>query len=187
MKELPMILISGFAFGLVIGYLSWFAIKPGEKGFTMRTVAAFISTVIGAGVTLAFPAGTNVFTGYSIGLATGFFFTPSQKWFFVALENRKENIDKEKKKKTQSKQDERRLFLIDEWPKIEKVISDALRRSIFWVEKDELLRNLPFDDDNVVLMMSYYAYLHHDRVKFEYSVLNGEPRLTKIPLDTVPK
>ncbi len=92
-----MILVGGFAFGLVVGYLSWHATRPGETSaeLTLKTVLGFIGSVGGAAVLALFPAGTDLFAAYACGLAVGFFFTPIQRSIYHMIDSRasKKNLE----------------------------------------------------------------------------------------------
>lgn len=158
-----MLLISGIAFGLVVGYLVWYAIRPNEKEFTLTTVSAFISIVVGAGITLAFPIGTDTFAGYSIGLASGFFATPIQKGLSKAFENRRERLRKERIKK-QKIEMEKLNDLESNWSSDEKIIETVVNRKVLSVHLSDV-NNLPYDKATKMLLMKKYAYLHHDKVE----------------------
>jgi hypothetical protein len=98
-----MILVGGFAFGLVVGYLSWHAVFPeeGKSELTIRTVSAFIGSVGGAAVMLLFPAQTDLFATYACGLAVGFFFTPLQRSIYRMIDSkaRKRTLEQKKAQK----------------------------------------------------------------------------------------
>ena len=158
-----MLLISGIAFGLVVGYLVWYAIRPNEKEFTLTTVSAFISIVIGAGITLAFPTGTDAFAGYSIGLAAGFFVTPIQKGLSKVVEGRRERLRKERIKK-QKIEIEKLKDLESNWPSDEKIIDDIVSRKVLSIHLSDV-NNLPYDKETKTLLLKKYAYLHHDKVE----------------------
>lgn len=64
--------IGAFAFGLVIGWVTYFTVRH-EKQHAISDIAAVIGAVGGAAVLALFPARSVLFTAYTIGLACGFF------------------------------------------------------------------------------------------------------------------
>lgn len=62
-----------FAFGLVIGWFTYFVNRHRTGEVTLGDVATIVGAVGGAAVLALFPAGTDLFGGYGIGLAVGFF------------------------------------------------------------------------------------------------------------------
>ena len=80
-----MLSIGGIVFGIIIGYLAWYAVRLGEPDTTinLKTVTAFIGVVGGAAVIKLLPPNTELFPAYLLGLGLGFFFTPIQKFAFT--------------------------------------------------------------------------------------------------------
>ncbi len=63
-------------FGLVIGWMTC-RVHKDAKPTDIKWLAAMIGTVGGGSITAIFgPGDSNLFGGYSIGLAIGFFFRP---------------------------------------------------------------------------------------------------------------
>lgn len=101
-------LIGGFAFGLIIGYLTWHVARPGEPNteLNLKTLFGIIGALGGAAILTLFPAGSDLFSVYSIGLAIGFFLTSIQQaiknWQFsqlreAARKKQDEKLEKDKK------------------------------------------------------------------------------------------
>jgi hypothetical protein len=61
-----------FAFGLVIGWFTYF-VNRYRAEVTLSDVAAIIGALGGAAVLALFPAKSELFSAYGIGLAVGFF------------------------------------------------------------------------------------------------------------------
>lgn len=179
--------MAGFAFGLIIGYLAWFAFKPGETPETVpiQKIASLIAVIGGATVLALFPAGSKLFDNYGIGLAVGFFVTPLYRWL-IRVFNFTQNYFKKRataKENTQKKE----LVQVDEdWTKIERLIrrklSGANRVDETILNADFVditdLQELQYSDDAIEHIMRRYAQLHvHDGI--EYRVLSGKPALLK--------
>jgi hypothetical protein len=62
----------GFAFGLVIGWITYRTLRRREGGVALSDIATVLGTVGGAAVVALFKT-AEVFGAYAIGLATGFF------------------------------------------------------------------------------------------------------------------
>lgn len=148
-------LIAGFLFGLIIGYLSWYAFRPGETKETIpiEKLGAFIAIILGATVLSLFPAGTNIFTAYTFGLAVGFFFIPIRTFLALDAEKEKES----EKLKFKEELDE----IHDEWEIIEKVIKYKLdkNRTLRTYDLNELGRTI----EGRIYIMRHYAKLHADK------------------------
>lgn len=71
--------LGAFAFGLVIGWFTYF-VNRYRKDVALGDVATIIGALGGGAVLALFPAQTNLFTSYGMGLAVGFF-----AYFFVLL------------------------------------------------------------------------------------------------------
>jgi len=179
--------MAGFAFGLIIGYLSWFAFRPGETPETVpvQNIASLIAVIGGATVLALFPAGSVLFNDYGIGLAVGFFITPAEKWvvtvirttqdFFRKRASAKESVHKKEIEKVD-----------DDWMKIERLVRRKLSNAS---KADEAIPNadfvditdlqeLQYSETAVEYIMRRYAQLHvHDGI--EYRVWNGKPALLK--------
>ena len=160
-------LIGGFIFGLIIGYLSWYAFRPGETKETIpiEKLGAFIAIILGATILSLFPAGTTIFTAYTLGLAFGFFFVPIKTFLIVETEKEKESD----KLKFQEEIDE----IQHEWEIIEKVVKYKLDkdRVVETYDLNELARTI----EGRVYIMRQYAKLHvNEGVDFDVNVdLNG--------------
>ena len=61
-----------FAFGLVVGWVTYRTLRHRQSGSSISDIAAVIGAVGGAAVTTLFPSEAS-FAWYSIGLAVGFF------------------------------------------------------------------------------------------------------------------
>jgi len=64
--------IGSICFGLVIGWITYRTLRRKEGNAALSDIAAVIGAVGGAGITTLFGA-KNLFAGYCIGLAIGFF------------------------------------------------------------------------------------------------------------------
>jgi hypothetical protein len=62
-----------FAFGLVVGWITYFVNRHRSGEVTLGDIAAIVGAVGGAAVLALFPAGSDLFGAYGIGLAIGFF------------------------------------------------------------------------------------------------------------------
>ena len=66
-------------FGLVIGWMTC-RVQHDATAVDLKWLAAMIGTVGGGAVTVLFKDGSGLFSGYSIGLAVGFFLRPVFLW-----------------------------------------------------------------------------------------------------------
>lgn len=154
-----MAIIGAIAFGIIIGYLSWHAIRLMEKAITLRTVAAFIGVVAGAAITTLFPSSSEMFAGYCLGLAIGFFFTPLKQWVAGYFVSKKEQETFEKvirvsrflKEKEEVKK---------EWPTIEQLVKHKIDAKGYLTMFD--LGELQYDNLTKVFILQEYARLHYD-------------------------
>lgn len=179
--------MAGFAFGLIIGYLSWFAFRPGETPETVpiQKIATLIAVIGGATVLALFPAGSTLFDNYGIGLAVGFFITPIRKWIILVFQI----IQNFLKKRASAKESIHKKELAqvdDDWIKIERLVRRKLSNAS---KADEAIPNadfvditdlqeLQYSETAVEYIMRRYAQLHvHDGI--EYRVWNGKPALLK--------
>lgn len=62
-----------FAFGLVVGWLTYFVNRHRSGEVTLGDIASIVGAVGGAAVLALFPAGSDLLGAYGIGLAIGFF------------------------------------------------------------------------------------------------------------------
>jgi hypothetical protein len=60
-------------FGAVLGWFVYFVNRHRKEDVRLTDVAALLGAVGGAAVLALFPAGTDLFAAYGIGLAAGFF------------------------------------------------------------------------------------------------------------------
>jgi hypothetical protein len=179
--------MAGFAFGLIIGYLSWFAFRPGETPETVpiQKIAALIAVIGGATVLALFPAGSTLFDNYGIGLAVGFFITPVRKWVILVFQAVQNFLKKRASAKESTYKKE--LAQVDnDWIKIERLmwhklsnaskVDEAIPNADFVDITD--LQELQYSEAAVEYIMRRYAQLHvHDGI--EYRVWNGKPALLK--------
>jgi hypothetical protein len=61
------------AFGAVLGWFVYFVNRHRREGVKLIDVGSLVGAVAGAAVLALFPAGTDLFGAYGIGLAVGFF------------------------------------------------------------------------------------------------------------------
>jgi uncharacterized membrane protein YeaQ/YmgE (transglycosylase-associated protein family) len=61
------------AFGLVVGWITYFVNRHRSGAVTLGDIAAIVGAVGGAAVLSLFPAGSDLFGAYGLGLAIGFF------------------------------------------------------------------------------------------------------------------
>lgn len=78
-----MLTIGALCFGLVIGWVTYRTIRRSQTN-GLSDLATVLGAVGGAGVTALFPAKTDLFGGYCIGLAVGFFAYLFVSWRIVA-------------------------------------------------------------------------------------------------------
>jgi len=138
----------GIAFGLVIGFLSWYAVFPRSGKFLVswRTISAFLGVVGGGVVTALFPANSEAFGGYSIGLCLGFFYSPI--WNFFS----------EQFKKSQPSDFTRELNAINtNWSSISNVIAHKINR--YGIVDITSLEELPYSYDGKTSIMRRFAEL----------------------------
>ena len=179
--------MAGFSFGLVIGYLSWFAFRPGETPETVpvQKIAALISVIGGATVLALFPAGSKLFDNYGVGLGVGFFIIPFKKWSVNAFHSAQEFF----KKRASAKENIHNKEIArvdDDWIKIERVVRRKLESAnkvdeeiptVNFIDITDL-QELQYTITAVEYIMRHYAQLHvHDGI--EYRVFNGKPSLLK--------
>jgi len=62
-----------FAFGLVVGWFTYFVNRHRTDDVSLADVAAIVGAIGGAAVLALFPAKSTLFGAYGIGLAVGFF------------------------------------------------------------------------------------------------------------------
>jgi hypothetical protein len=72
-------LFGAWAFGAVVGWYLYFVNRYRREGVKLADLVTVIGAVGGAAVLALFPAGTDLFAAYGIGVACGFFL------YFVAL------------------------------------------------------------------------------------------------------
>jgi hypothetical protein len=65
--------IGALAFGLLIGWYVYYINRHRHDDVSLNDLVTLIGILGGAAVTAVFPAGSNLFAGYGIGLAIGFF------------------------------------------------------------------------------------------------------------------
>jgi NhaP-type Na+/H+ or K+/H+ antiporter len=70
----------GLAFGLLIGWYVYYINRHRRADVQLSDIVTLIGILGGAAITALFPASTNQFAGYAIGLAIGFF-----SYFIVLL------------------------------------------------------------------------------------------------------
>jgi len=82
--------VGAFAFGAVVGWYLYFINRHRKEEVKLADVVTVIGAVGGAAVLALFPAGTDLFAAYGIGLASGFFL-----YFLVlcVLVSRSDNFD----------------------------------------------------------------------------------------------
>lgn len=179
--------MSGFAFGLIIGYLSWYAFRPGETPETVpiQKIAALLAVIGGATVLALFPAGTTLFEYYGLGLAVGFFLSPVSKWLSTAIQSLKLSIKKAAlaRKSTYKKEIE---DIEENWLKIERLVRHKLDTSTKADERipraDYIdvsdLQELQYSQPAIEYIMRRFAQLHV-REGVEYRSWDGKPSLFK--------
>ena len=69
---MSLVTIGALCFGLVVGWVTYRTLRRREGASTLSDISTVIGAVGGAAVTSLF-ADTDMFAGYSIGLAIGFF------------------------------------------------------------------------------------------------------------------
>jgi hypothetical protein len=72
----PVLWLSGigaFCFGLVIGWVTYRALRRSVASASLSDIGTVIGAVGGAAVTALFPKETGAFGAYCVGLAVGFF------------------------------------------------------------------------------------------------------------------
>jgi len=67
-----MLIWGAFCFGLVIGWVTYRTMRRSQTN-GLADIGTIIGAVGGAAVTSLFPSGTELFGGYCVGLAVGFF------------------------------------------------------------------------------------------------------------------
>jgi hypothetical protein len=110
-------LVGGFSFGLIIGYLAWHVARPGEPNteLNIKTLFGIIGALGGAVILTLFPAGTDLFSTYSIGLAIGFFLTSIlqaiKNWLSVKSQEKKRKEREQRAKQEKEDRDTQAEFL----------------------------------------------------------------------------
>jgi len=179
--------MSGFAFGLIIGYLSWYAFRPGEtpESVPIQKIAALLAVIGGATVLALFPAGTALFEYYGLGLAVGFFFSPISKWTRASLQLLQASL----KKVIYAKEDRYKQEIKDieeNWLKIERLVRQKLDTSskaderiprVDYIDVTDL-QELPYSQPSIEFVMRRFAQMHV-RDGVEYRVWDGKPSLLK--------
>jgi uncharacterized membrane protein YeaQ/YmgE (transglycosylase-associated protein family) len=66
-------LLGAFAFGLVIGWFTYFVNRYRKGDVQLTDVLTIVGAVGGGAILTLFPEGTDLFGAYGIGLAVGFF------------------------------------------------------------------------------------------------------------------
>ncbi|MCL4504800.1 MAG: hypothetical protein M1434_04400 [Chloroflexi bacterium] len=180
-------MISGFAFGLIIGYLSWYAFRPGEtiEAIPIQKIAALLAVIAGATVLALFPSGTTLFDYYGVGLAVGFFFTPVNKRFTQVSQSIRDAIKKAIIARMVEHKKELELVQRN-WIEIERVVQRKLEKSM---KSDECapqfnyvdvtdLQELQYDQKSVIYIMRHFAQ-QHVREGVEFRLWDGKPVLLK--------
>ena len=150
-----MVLIGATVFGIILGYLSWHAVLPGEKSVSLKTVAAFIGIVGGAAVTALFPSGSELFGGYCIGLGVGFFASPVRKWISDGVQRLIRYRELRTLQENKALQAETKRAL-QNWSSIEEFVRERLARHVSFIDVDEL-EALPYSYSTKVFVMKEYA------------------------------
>jgi hypothetical protein len=151
--------IGGIVFGIIVGYLAWYAIRPGEPGATVniKTVATFIGVVGGAAITALFKPDTTLFSGYCFGLGLGFFFTPIQRYIFTFTGTHKNRQKEELIKKEKNDIDAK-------WPSIENYIQTKISNRLFeeYGLFANLMKEIDYTLESRVYILKRYAKEHID-------------------------
>lgn len=111
-------LVGGFAFGLIVGYLTWHVARPGVPNteLNIKTLFGVIGALGGAAILTLFPAGTDLFASYSIGLAIGFFLTSVQQsirnWQFSRLRQKIRKQENQQAKKEEEHRKTQEEFVL---------------------------------------------------------------------------
>jgi len=66
-------LAGAFFFGLVVGWFTYFVNRHRTEEVKLADVAALVAAIGGGAILALFPAGTDLFGAYGLGLAVGFF------------------------------------------------------------------------------------------------------------------
>jgi hypothetical protein len=121
-----MITIGGILFGSVVGYLAWYAIRPGDADskVTLQTVGAFIGVVAGAAIVSFLQSDVVLFAAYCFGLGVGFFFTPVQRYFHKSSVTQK-NIQKQEAINGETQE------IDQKWGFFENFITSKMNMSIY--------------------------------------------------------
>ncbi len=141
--------LGGIAFGLVIGFLSWYAVFPTSGKFlvTWKTLSAFLGIVGGGVVTSLFPANSESFGAYSIGLCLGFFYSPT--WSYIS-EQIKMSKPSESMKEIQT--------INSNWSSISNVIAHKLNRNFSL--GINALEELPYSYNGKISILRKFAELY---------------------------
>lgn len=170
-------IIAGLTFGVIIGYLSWYAFRPGETKQTvpLDKLGAFIGIVGGATIITMFPTGTSMFAAYAVGLLLGFFFTPIKRYLDEAQQNEQQEKETKQRKEIET--------IHENWATIERVLDHKLGKNRYGGEvTSRELHELPYTRYGMIYLMRRYAQLHIDRgVEFELVLdpMNFYPKLIK--------
>ncbi len=180
-------ILSGLMFGLIIGYLAWYAVMPGVKEVNLNTVSAFIGVVAGAAITTLFPSGSQVFIGYTFGLAIGFF-GPVIKRHRQEIERAYELQQHEKQAKELAEQQKKKELFAEEinqidanWAEIEALMLKLVNNFPNRVDAKISANQLPFDsysNDALNHIMKKFAAINED---WEYRKNSSESHLTRVP------
>ena len=121
-----MLTIGGILFGSVVGYIAWYAIRPGEAGskVTLQTVGAFVGIVAGATVIAFLQSDADFIASYGVGLALGFFFTPVSRYFHKNSSTQK-NIEKQETIKQEIQEIDK------EWDSFENFVETKMKMLVF--------------------------------------------------------
>lgn len=179
--------MSGFAFGLIIGYLSWYAFRPGEtpEPVPIQKIAALLAVIGGATVLALFPTGTILFEYYGLGLAVGFFFPPISNWTRIIFQSLQTSVKKRFLAK-ESKHKKEIQDIEENWLQIERLVRQKLDTSPKADERipraDYIditdLQELQYSQPTIEFIMRRFAQMHV-RDGVEYRVWNGKPSLFK--------
>ena len=152
-----MLTIGGILFGSVVGYIAWYAIRPGESGskVTLKTVGAFVGIVTGATVIAFLQSDADFIAAYGIGLALGFFFTPLSRFF-------RKNSRTYKNTKKQGAIALEIQEIDKEWSLFENLITSKMSMSIY---QDNglyvgMLNELDYSVDAIAYILKRYAREH---------------------------
>ncbi len=72
-KATTLQLVGAFLFGMVIGWFVYFVNRHRTEEVKLADVATLVAAIGAGAILVLFPAGTDLFGSYGIGLAVGFF------------------------------------------------------------------------------------------------------------------